>query len=59
MRVGGKNRTIKKIVLRIRTTLMYNLRPGRHNFLLPLKDDSLFITRMLYRKSVERNKRYT
>jgi len=32
--------------------IMYNLRPRPHNFLLAPKDDSLFITRMLYRKSI-------
>jgi len=32
--------------------ITYNLRPRPHNILLPPKDDSLFITRMLYRKSI-------
>jgi len=32
--------------------IKYNLRPRPHNFLLPPKDDSLFISRMLFRKSL-------
>ena len=30
--------------------ITYNLQPKPHNFLLPPEEDSLFITRMLYRK---------
>jgi len=32
--------------------ITYNLRPRPHNFLLPPKDDSLFIIRRLYRKGI-------
>src|SRR6218665_1970257 len=34
------------------SAIKYNLRPRPHNFLLPPKDDSLFISRMLFRKSL-------
>src|SRR6218665_694205 len=32
--------------------IKYNLRPIPHNFLLPPKDDSSFISRILFRKSL-------